>query len=103
MALLKSFEGDADGVHASLLVNEMCEEADVSTIGGAMKEVGNGWTDGLPSVSRPVLRIWRLRQSFTGRSQAAMDLLQLYQAPYLAQLSSEGIEYKGLKRLLLLS
>ena len=103
MALLKSFEGDADGVRASLIVNEMYEEADVSTIGGTTKEVGNGWTDGLPSVSRRVLIIWLLRQSFTGRSQAAMDLLQLYQAPFLAQLSSEGIEYKGLKRLLLLS
>ena len=101
MALLNTFAGDADGVRASLVVNEMCEEADVSTIGGAIKEVGNGWTDGLPSVSRPVLIIWRPGQSFTGRRQAAMDLLQLYQAPYQALLSSEGIECKGLKHLLL--
>ena len=67
MALLKSFEADADGACASLIEDEMYEEADVSTTGGATKAVGNGWTDGLPSVSRPVLIIWRLRQSFTGR------------------------------------
>ena len=67
MALLESFETDADGVGASLIIDEMYEVADVSTIGGATKAVGNGWTDGLPSVSRPVLTIWRLRQSFTGR------------------------------------
>lgn len=67
MTLLKSFEGDADGVCASLIVDEMYEEADVSTIGGATKAVGNGWTDGLPSVSRAVLIIWRLCQSFTRR------------------------------------
>lgn len=57
MALLKSFETDADGVDASLVVGEIYEEVDVSTIGGATKAVGNGWTDGLPSVSRPVLII----------------------------------------------
>lgn len=67
MALLKSFEADADGVCAWLIVDEMYEEADVSTIGGATKAVGNGWTDGLPSVSRPVLMIWRSCQSFARR------------------------------------
>ena len=93
MALLKSFEIDADGVGASLIVDEMYKEADVSTIDGATKAVGNGWTDGLPSVSRPVLIIWRLRQSFPEEEQATMDLLQLYRAPYLVQPSWEGIEY----------
>ena len=57
MVPLKSVEGDADGVCEMLVKNEMYEEDDVSSIEGATKAVGNGWIDGLPSVSRPVLMI----------------------------------------------
>ncbi len=68
MVPLKSFEDDAKGVCEMLVKDEMYEEEDdVSNIGGATKAVGNGWIDGLPSVSRLVLMIWRLRQSFTGK------------------------------------
>ena len=68
MVFLKSFEAGTDGVCATLIEDEMYEEeADVSTIVGATKAVGNGWIDSLPSVSSPVLIIWPLRQSFTGR------------------------------------
>ena len=68
MVPLKSLEGDADRVCEMLVKDETYEgEDDVSSIGGATKAVGNGWIDGLPSVSRPVLMIWRLRQFFTGK------------------------------------
>ena len=67
MVPLKSFEGVADRVCEILIVVETYEaEDDVSSIGGATKAVGNGWIDGRPSVSSPVLMIWRLRQAFTG-------------------------------------
>ena len=63
-----SFEGDADRVFETLVKDEMYEEEDdVSSIDGAKKAVGNGWIDGLPSVSRPVLIIWQIRQSFCGQ------------------------------------
>ena len=59
MVPLKAFEGDADGVCEMLVKDETYkEEDDVSSIGGATNAVGNGWNDGLPSTSRPVLIIW---------------------------------------------
>ena len=68
MVPLETFEGDADRVFEKLVKDEMYEEEDnVSSIGGATKALGNGWIGGLPSVSRPVLIIWQLRQSFTGK------------------------------------
>ena len=68
MVPLESLEGDADGVGEMLVKDEMYEEeGDVSSIGGATKAVGKGWIDGLPSVSRPVMIIWQLRQSLIGR------------------------------------
>lgn len=68
MVPLESLEGDADGVGEMLVKDEMYEEEDdVSSIGGATKAVGKGWIDGLPSVSRPVLIIWQLRQSLIGK------------------------------------
>ena len=68
MVPLKSFEGVADGVCELLVNDEMYEKvADVSSTGGATKSIGNGRIDGRPSVSRPVLMIWRLRQFSAGK------------------------------------
>ena len=68
MVPLESFEGVADRACKMLVKDGMYEkEDDVSSNGGAVKAVGNGSIDGRPSVSRPVLMIWRLHQFFTGK------------------------------------
>ena len=52
---------DATDVGRELFVevNIMYDEASVSSIGGAVKDVGNGCIDGRPPVSRRVATSWR--------------------------------------------